>query len=289
MWQPSRPGAVLAVDFGGTKVAVTTGDGTQIRAVEFTPGADPREILDLAARLGEEVRSGQPEVVSISTPGVIRDGRALLAPNIVGWEDIDLIAWAKRHFAPHQVAVTNDVEAAGWAEALAGSLEGVDIGLYVNLGTGIAAASVVHGRVVHGSHGMAGEIGYARTGPTETIGWSGDDAPLELLAGGVGLRNSGIVLPLDMAASWLDGPEGQAAGAALDELARHLLTCVLLLDPRLVVLGGGLARVPLVVEHLGRRLREGCPVPMPVSVSRFGRHASVLGALTLGTKMKGSR
>ena len=61
--------------------------------------------------------------------------------------------------------IDNDVNAAAAAELRWGALRGVDIGLYVNLGTGLAAALVVGGRVVPGAHGAAGEIGYLLVDP----------------------------------------------------------------------------------------------------------------------------
>lgn len=282
MSQPSE--ALLAIDFGGTKVAVTTGTGNHLVAHEFAAGATPAEVLqlavDLAASLGAE-----PELVSIATPGVIVDGHALFAPNVDGWDQVDLGDWARRTFGA-EVLVSNDVEAAAAGEALSGALRGVDVGLYLNIGTGIAAAIVVAGTVLKGAHQLGGEIGYAKVGPTPAIRWSSDVAPLEGLSGGVGFRQAGIRLPDDVGLDWLDAPEGTRAREALDELARHLVTCVLLVDPSVIVVGGGLARVPVVMEHLRRRVGQAALAPVDLVVSAFGPHASVLGALAIGNSAR---
>lgn len=153
--------------------------------------------------------------------------------------------------------------------------------MYVNLGTGIAAATVIDGVVVHGASGMAGEIGYGRVGAADGIDWERSHASLELLAGGAGFRAAGIRIPERGGATWLAGEDGRDAKVALDELARHLLTCVLLLNPRLVVIGGGLSKVSTVVDHLRARLASGALAPVEVVRSRFGSHASLLGTLVI--------
>lgn len=285
MWQASEPGRVLAVDFGGTKVAVTTGDGSAVLSDEFDRGAAPGEVLQLAVELGGRLDAAAPEVVSIATPGSIVDGHALFAPNVSGWDGVDLSSWGRDAFGCH-VIVTNDVEAAATGEALAGALLGIDIGMYVNIGTGIAAAVVAHGRVLQGAHRLGGEIGYGRVGPADRIDWGSRAAPLEMLAGGVGFREAGINIPFEATLDWLDAPEGSACRTALDELARHLLTCVLLIDPAVVVLGGGLARVPVVLAGLRRRLTQAALAPVELVLSAHGPHASVRGALALASLEK---
>lgn len=282
MWHPSEPGRVLAIDFGGTKVAVTTGDGSRVEAAEFGADATPVEVLRLAVELTERLGHDAPDVVSIATPGSIVDGRALFAPNVAGWDLINLAAWGRSTYDA-AVVVSNDVEAAAAGEALAGALCGVDVGLYLNIGTGIAASIVADGRVLTGANRLAGEIGYGRVGRAEGIDWATREAPLEQLAGGVGFRAAGIRIPADADLDWLDGPDGAPTRDALDELARHLLTCVLLVDPAVVVVGGGLARLGVVLDHLRRRLDAATLAPVRLVVSAFGRHASVRGALAIGT------
>lgn len=289
MWLPSEPGRVLGIDFGGTKVAVSTGNAQDVRTYVFAPGTPAAEVLDYTKDLIFDMGVRDPVVISISTPGVITGNRALFAPNVNGWEQVDFIEWANQFFPSSQVLLTNDVEAAGWGELLAGHLQGTRNGLYVNLGTGIAAAAVVGGCVVHGACGMAGEIGYARVGPASDIAWNNDEAELEQFSGGVGLSRIGAKVPVDQEAEWLASINGIAARERLDEFARHLLTCALLLDPERIVVGGGLGGVPLVAEHISRRINSVTLRPIPVAVSRFGANASVVGALTLGTRVSRSK
>lgn len=77
----------------------------------------------------------------------------------------------------------NDVKAAALAEITHGALAGVHCGIFVNLGTGLAAAIVLDGRVVDGATGAAGEIGYQIPGPvpgaTLPPAYAQGHAPLE--------------------------------------------------------------------------------------------------------------
>jgi glucokinase len=115
-----------------------------------------------------------------------------------------------------------------------GALAGVDPGLYLNLGTGIAAAIVVNGRVVQGAHGASGEIGYGTVGAGSELDWSGQGAPLEQHVGGRGLseRGSQRFGTDGTARSLLELARTDAEATAflrerVDELARRILTCAL--------------------------------------------------------------
>ena len=97
--------------------------------------------------------------VGVSTIGVPREDGVELAPAIPGWQHVGLARSVAAAFgAP--VRVATDVKAAATAEARWGSLAGSDPAIYLNLGTGLAAAIVVGGRVLDGAHGASGEIGY---------------------------------------------------------------------------------------------------------------------------------
>lgn len=284
MLQWCEPGQVAAIDFGGSKVAVATGDGKLHAAAPFPPSSKAQDVLNLAVELVTHIGVTAPRVVSISTPGGVSDDAVSFAPNVSGWSDVHLGQWADRVWHPTTIHVTNDVDSACLAEVELGALRDIDVGLYLNLGTGIAAAICVDGKVLRGAHGLGGEIGYALPGPAEFISWHSGRAQLEQVAGGVGLRNAGIRIPMDADESWFQGSDGASARMALDELARHVATAVLLLDPRRVVVGGGLSRVQAVISHLTTRLNAVALAPPEVRVSEFAEGASVLGALAIGSR-----
>ena len=291
-------GAILGIDFGGTKVALRVdADGTALASdrLLIETGEGALEVVDRTVAAARQLLAHceVPVVaVGIATPGIVHDDRIELAPNVVGWSDISLRERMVDGLGIPLVFVGNDVKAAVLAEMTTGALVGMNPGLYLNLGTGIAAAMVVNGVVVEGAHNASGEIGYAVVGATSVIDWIGKGAPLEELMGGRGLGERGsnrfgtdgsARAILDLARN-----DDEAAGfvrAGVDELARHILTCVLLLDPQRVVIGGGMSRASdLLLDPLRARLHAVLTFPPEIVHSSFGTDASLLGAIELARR-----
>ena len=190
-------GHVLGIDFGGTKVALCIDAAGLVRAsdrIDIPAGTSAHEVLGLtinAARRMLDASASPVTAVGIVTPGIVHDHRIELAPNVDGWSELSLRERLVDGLGISAVVVGNDVKSAALAEATTGALVGVNPGLYLNLGTGVAAAMVVNGTVVHGAHGASGEIGYAAVGAVSELDWSGQEAPLELHVGGRGLGVTG--------------------------------------------------------------------------------------------------
>jgi glucokinase len=161
---------VIALDVGGTgmKCALVRPDGTVHHAERHPtpaargPGAVTATILDVAASLAGRARADglTPVAAGIAVPGVVDEvtGVAVWSAN-VGFRDVplrDLLA--DRLGIP--AALGHDVRAGGLAEARLGAGRGERHVLFVAIGTGIAAAHVVNGRVLAGAHGAAGEMGH---------------------------------------------------------------------------------------------------------------------------------
>lgn len=291
----SPRGPVLGIDFGGTKVALCLDDAGSVMVSDRIPiwsGDTAREVVDrtiAAARRMLDACVAPVTAVGIVTPGIVHDHRIELAPNVDGWSQLSL----RDHFVDGLdiplVVVGNDVKAAALAEATTGALVGVDPGLYLNLGTGIAAAMFVNGTVVQGAHGASGEIGYGTVGAGGELDWSGQGAPLEEHVGGRGLGECGSQLfgTDGSARSILELARTDAEASAflrerVDELARHILTCALLLDPHRVVVGGGMSRATKLILHpLRARLESAMAFPPEIVESSFGADASLRGAVEL--------
>ncbi len=164
---------VLGLDFGGTKIAmaVCEPDGELRASTTVASGGElgarasferavqsARELLTSAAP-GRELAA-----VGVSTFGIPFDDRVELAPNIDGWVDLPLGQELRAAFPGATVRMATDAKAAAHAEARWGALAGADPAIYLNLGTGLSAAIVVGGKVLNGSSGAAGEIGYSLRG-----------------------------------------------------------------------------------------------------------------------------
>jgi glucokinase len=308
----------IGIDFGGTKieVALACTDGTLLERERLETRAElgPRQALERTAavvhRLEELARDGHGAGVmgyGAVAPGIVQADRILLTPNLPGWEDLALASELQLlldlELAP---AVGNDVRAGALAELRFGALRGVDPGLYISLGTGISAAVTVGGNVLAGANQAAGEIAYvdpgfgAGDGSLRAARRPGD-APLEEVVGGraIGERAS-AELGEDVTAAELfaravgvsgvdDGRVGDRAAAArvivreaLDVLARSIANISVLIDPELIVVGGGMmASADVILPALRDYLAASVPFPPPVAAARFTRDASLHGAVAL--------
>src|ERR1700734_3669941 len=171
--QPSEtsppPPVVLGIDFGGTKIATAVCDlsGRRLatRVIDAHPHGGPRAAFDRGVRaaralLAETAFDRPLAGVGVSTFGIPSEDGGALAPAIDGWEDLVMGRDLRQAFAGTPVTMATDVKAAALAEARWGALVGADPGVYLNLGTGLAAAIVAGGRVLAGANGAAGGKGY---------------------------------------------------------------------------------------------------------------------------------
>ncbi|MFI6597982.1 ROK family protein [Nonomuraea sp. NPDC050536] len=276
---------VLGIDVGGTKVAigVSGADGPFILTrTRLDTGPDTLARALAAAR----ALDGAPAAVGFSTCGVIRDGVVRLAPNVPGWEGLELPRLLREEYGVTPVAIDNDVNAAAAAELRWGALQDVSTGLYLNLGTGLAAALVAGGRVVPGAHGAAGEIGYVQVRPGRPAFAEGR-APLEELVSGSALAAQGSALlgrqvTAAEVLSVTDGPVADLVDEALATLAMSVANLCAMVDPERLVVGGGMmGAAELILPRLADELRRSVPFPPEIRAARFADDAPLLGALAL--------
>ena len=295
---------VLALDIGGTKLSAGIGasDG-EVRRQESEPtrGSDGASVV-LARAVGlarrcyeaELADGGRITAIGVSTMGYTRPTHVELAPNVPGWEDLAIGAELAAAFPDDAIVIGNDVKLAARAEMAWGALRGVQEGVYLNLGTGIAAGIVSGGRLMDGAHGAAGEIGYTlHRGQAEPRMAAEGGAPLEewFGGGGVARRLAGTQLPPTVAelVQHADDPE---ARAFLDELWTGIAVAAanlcIVADPSVLVVGGGYVRGE---SGLLGRVREvvGRAVPYPPEVvhARFGADASLRGAVAAAFALTG--
>jgi glucokinase len=299
--RPTLPDFVVAVDFGGTKldVATATLDGrilaTERLRTDAAGGAD--QAVDRALDCARELcvttarsTGGRLVAAGASSPGIVLEDRILLAPNVPGWTELPLAARLRDGLELDTVVTETDVKAATLAEARWGALAGADPGVFLNLGTGLAAGVVVGGRILHGANGAAGEIGYALRGVHDDTGAADGHAPLEEYAGGRALGERGTRLlggaPLSaadvIARAETDLDARMLVDETFAELAVHVANLAVLLDPARIAVGGGLMNSSgLVLAALRRRVRQAVPFPPEVVAARFVHDAALRGAIAL--------
>jgi len=315
-------GYVLGIDIGANKLLVLLADlnGSVVASERRRTSARERRsadamlegVQDAARRVLEAggVLRERLQAVGVGTPGVVDplSGRVTLAPQLGGWEGIELGPRLESAF-PCPVLVDNEVHLSVLAERWRGAAQGIDDAFYVQIGVGIGGGILIGGDVYRGASGAAGEIGYLPlfaaeepAGPLEGLG------PFEQAAGGsafarlgrrAAARPDGAKL-LELAGGDPEGIDAELVFAAaadgdraareildelLERLARGIASAVVVLNPSTVIVGGGISRAGAsLLEPLEWRIRELVPVAPRVVLSALGDEAVALGALQLAVQ-----
>ncbi|ALV51194.1 MULTISPECIES: ROK family protein [Streptomyces] len=265
---------VIALDVGGTgmKAALVGADGELLHQArrptgrERGPDAVVEGILDFAAELrAHGIRAhGEPaSAAGVAVPGIVdeAEGVAAYAANL-GWRDVPLRALLAERLGGVPVALGHDVRTGGLAEGRVGAGRGADRFLFVPLGTGIAGAIGIDGKVEAGAHGFAGEIGHIVVRPGGAECPCGQRGCLERYASASAVSRAWAEASGGPDADAADCARAVASGderavrvwqEAVDALADGLVTALTLLDPRTLIIGGGLAEAG---ETLFTPLRE---------------------------------
>lgn len=267
---PAAPSApVVALDVGATSIkgAVVAASGERLASVRRPTGrADgPSAVLDRVADVAVSLASSVSSVgaAGIAVCGAV-DPEGLVTAVNLGWNGTAVGPLvASRLGVP--VTVVNDAHAGARGEGEFGAARGFGDFLYVSIGTGIGAAIVTDGQVRAGSHGHAGELGHVRVDYPGRPCACGARGCVETVMSAAALeaRWTGVPRPaheiLDLVIA--GDPSVSALWAcAVDGLAAGLVSVISLLDPGVIVLGGGLSRAGTrLVEPLARRIAELSP------------------------------
>jgi glucokinase len=291
----------IAVDIGGThiKAALIDRAGQVHHAqrhptgAERGPAAVSENILSVAPSLALTARDLglTPVGCGIVLPGVIDEQAGVLewAPNL------DLHDVPLRDLVANRVglptALGHDVRAGALAEARRGAGQGTDRMLFLAIGTGIAGAFAVNGRIDPGAHGASGEIGHVviRSGPDAAPCPCGGRGCLERYASAAAVGRAYGDPAVDAAEVVRRARSGEDHASrvwheAVGALADGILIGVALYDPAVAVLGGGLARAgtflvdPLEKELTQRRTFHRLP---RLALAQLGDEAGCHGAALL--------
>jgi len=292
------PWAALVFDFGGTKIEVAVaGPAHRVvaRTTLSTNASDgAAQAVDRAILAGRDLllehHDRVPAVIGVSSMGYTGEDGVRLAPNVPGWESLRLPALLRQAFPGIPVVLENDVRAAAAAELQWGALTGIETGLYVNFGSGVAATLIIGGKVFPGSHGVAGEVGYWLVPPSAPAGSpaepAGETSTLEVEVGGTGVRQRARSLGIEGGlAEVLSSPRPAArtlGDGVFGQIALSVTNMSILLDPERIVLGGGYTRAEdRLVDAISASLREHAPSQPEVVIGHFGSDAGLFGAIAL--------
>jgi glucokinase len=280
---------VLGLDFGGTKIAAAVCDltGRTLASSVVTSLAEQgaQSSFDHGLKTARDLLASQAAgapvaAVGVATFGIPSDDGVALAPAIDGWESLPIGRELAAAFPGVPIRLANDVKAAAAAEVRWGVLAGADPALYLNLGTGLAAAVICDGQVLTGYHGAAGEIGYSLRDRGHL---QAPQTRLEDLVSGRALQQRARRTAAEVfAAADTDHDLDALITDFIDELAFHLVNLAILIDPQRIAVGGGLTRSwARIGPRLGAALRAAVPYPPSLVLGRFPHDAPLLGAVAL--------
>ncbi|MBQ2517298.1 MAG: ROK family protein [Clostridia bacterium] len=296
----------IGFDIGGTTVKAGALKNGRVlkKAVYPTPFGDPDALIALIRRAAEELCAGEPvAALGVTVPGsVSKDGGIIDAWNI-GVRDLPLKTLLKGEVAAERYIVRNDADAAAVAELHAGALKGVKTGLMLTLGTGVGGSLILNGELFTGGLGRGTEPGHAmldRGGIKCGCGHSGcietlcSATALKRLAEAACQKGSGMIYLKHAEGAKVDAKLAIECALAGDEtalavfaeytdaLADAIASFVNVIDPEVIVIGGGVSGAG---EFLLDILREKVPPRTffgscgRIAAANAGNDAGLIGAV----------
>lgn len=310
---------VVGVDIGGTKVAagLVNANG-EILARNKTPMATAGMPSDGLAAVSAAIRglftdaSSQSQIaaIGICAPGPLnpKAGVIINPPNLAIWHNYPLAEEMRRVYNV-RVKVDNDANAGALAEAKWGAARGYRNVFYACVGTGIGTGIVFDGRIYHGKTGAAGEGGHTGIDSNGPVCNCGKRGCIETLAAGPAIarrarqklgQNPNSLL-LEMVGGDIQKVSSEMVGRAhaagdpvakevmretLDLLAYWLGNIIDLLEPDVIVIGGGVSSLLApFLEEIRERWRGAClnpsPLGIPLLLAHYGEDAGIAGAAAL--------
>jgi glucokinase len=304
-----RAGAIVAamsvertigVDVGGTKIVVGVVEraGTIVRSERRpTPVESTDALLAGLADAVESVRDDSVRAIGLGIPSAIdqRSGTAVFSVN-VPLAGVDIRSWAAEtlHLP---AAIDNDANCAALAEWRAGAGRGTNDMVMITLGTGIGGGLILGGRLYRGSIGAGAELGslVVDADGDECVGWCSGQGHLEAYASGnavdtvaAELLGPGSRTPELVAAARAGDPAALAAlEAAARKLGAGIASLVNLLNPELVVIGGGFGEAfDLLIGPIRDVLQRDGLSPardvVRILPAELGSDAGLIGAALVG-------
>ena len=310
----------IGLDVGGTtfKAGVVTEDGRIVHKDAMPTGIERpyQEIIADMAALCKKVAAdagiemSEIRSIGVGVPGLF-DNKTGMIPfcTNLGWHDIPFVAEMKKHLDT-PVYGDNDATVAGLAESVAGVSAGIKDSVFLTLGTGVGGGIIIDGKPYSGAHGCGSEIGHMMIKMGGELCTCGNYGCFERYASATAIireaRKAIVEYPeSSMLAACGGDPEklnakividaakaGDAAakavfGGYVQALAVGIINIINMLDPEVIVLGGG---VSAAGEFLLNAVREAVkPMvffkTMPyarIELAQLGNDAGIIGAAMLG-------
>lgn len=296
-------GFILGLDVGReflrgavADLAGTVRSRLSVRTKAVDAMARIQELAGLATKLlGDAgISASQLTQTVIGSPGVYdpKLDTLTLTGRLSGWDSPAVLLALRDEFGP-ALMIENDVDAAALAERVHGHGRDVDSFAFVSVGTGIGMGLVLDGKLRHGSHGVAGEIGYlpfaegtgsdARDARKRgSFDASASAAAVVRAARRAGVRGASSAEKVFAAAERGDAVAAEVVAEEALLVAKAVCTVITVVDPDLIVLGGGIGQAPGFLDAVVDQLRLLAPVLPEVKVSVLASDTVVAGCIAAG-------
>lgn len=297
----------IGIDLGGTKVegiALDEAGNELLRHRVATPAgnyaASLQTITDLVLFI--ENKTGIADSIGIGTPGAISPASGLLRNSNSVCLNGQPLQTDLQHLLKREISMANDASCFALSEATDGAAQGVAVVFGVIIGTGTGAGIVVNGQVLNGANAIAGEWGHnplpwpednERPGPDCYCGKQGC---IETFISGPGMAldfaqhtgeqlSAEQIVALAEQAGAINQPQAEAClQRYINRLSRSLAHVINILDPDVVVLGGGLSNIQRLYTDVPQQLEQyvfSDVVNTKLVPPRYGDSSGVRGAAWL--------
>ena len=305
----------VGIDIGGTKIAgaLVAPSGELVKELRVPTPADDSDALTHAVADLIRVLASEEKVVGagVAAAGFIDADQAniIYAPNL-SWRNEPFKARLEA-LVDVPVLLENDANAAGWAEYRYGAGKGTTDMVMLTIGTGVGGAVITNSHLLRGGFGVAGELGHMRVVPEGRLCGCGQYGCIEQYGSGTALLRAAKELaasgkPLGARLAEIQHSVGELTGAEVAQailekdpgavglvedlgnwIGQAIASLSAVLDPELVVIGGGVASVGNVlldpirksyIEHLPAR---GFRPELKITNAEFLNDAGVVGVADL--------
>lgn len=287
----------IGLDIGGTKTLALRVDADGLvmaREVVATPADDAEGIVAAAASAVASVLDDDVVAVGAGVAGIVGDGVLVFSPNLA-WRNLKVASLISQATGLPCVA-DNDANVAAWGEFRLGAGRGTEHLLMITIGTGIGGGIISDGRLMHGAHGFAGEIGHIIVEPGGPECGCGNRGCWEQVASGRAIDRLarealGEDAPAGAEVATLARRGDAAASRIFEDVGRRLgegiAGLVNILDPEVVVVGGGvigageLLLAPARTSFAATVEAHGSRPEVPIVAAALGPDAGAIGAALL--------
>lgn len=307
----------MGIDIGGTnmRAALYEGDDQSPNKYNKLPThLDESTPFDQLVRLIESVWpvEGTLDAIGIASPGPLNPytGVIYMAPNIHGWQDFPLVDLLTDKFNV-PIFLDNDANLAGYAEWKFGAGRGHNHMIYMTISTGVGGGVIINGELLHGTVGIAAELGHVTVLPDGPMCGCGQKGHLEAVAAGPAIARyvraeiargeSSILADLsefttkEIAEAARNGDK--LAKKAFDRaglfIGRKLADYLHIFNPSAVVIGGGVSNAgSLILDPIQSAIKQYAfsthyYEDLVISAAQLGDEAGLLGAYALARERCG--